>query len=205
MKISVTVPLVKDLLKAYDELQSGRKVSVEKLALYVPLSRFDARLFEILAQHLALYYQKINPFELNATLKNTDWSAALGAILNHSRLLLANKELFDPWFRICMHDLPKAQGELFFLGLFDFNPSRIGKIISRPSRLFREWGFFHDEIVLNKSEVLNRTAISKSQRILFLKKLLKNKKKMSAEDYRRALNYQVSLRQAQRDLKDSKL
>lgn len=202
MKLLVSIPTVGDLAKAYSELQAGSVVTLEKISEYLRMSRFDARLFEVLAGHLAMQYKKINPFELNAVIKDIAWASALGAILNHSRLLVEDTELFDPWMKICLHGIPRAPGELYFLGLFDFNVKRIAKIISRPSSLFKEWGYFHDEIVLNKSESINRTAILKKQRIKILKKLLQKKEIISAQSYRRALNYQVSIRQAQRDIKE---
>jgi hypothetical protein len=115
--------------------------------------------------------------------------------------------MFDLWMQICLNDIKKVTAELYFLGQFDLNPKRISKILTRSSKLFKEWGFFHDEIVLNKSEALNRTAVSKTERLRLLRQLVKSNrhsnKQITVEQYRLALNYQVSVRQAQRDLKAS--
>ena len=201
MKLNISIPSHKHLQSAYNVLQGAPSADTDRLAKFVQMSRFDARLFEILAMYFAKNYVTTNPFSFNVILLQLDWGVAIGPILNHSRILIKDLPAFDHWCKIVTMGLSPAQGELFFLGAFDLNPKRIAKIIARPSRLFKVWGFYHDEIVLNKAESINRTVMLKSERLRLLKKLLRSKEIISVNDYRRALNFQVSVRQAQRDLK----
>lgn len=206
MRVNVEIPQTSDLVTAHNDLL-GDRLSSEKLARYIQWSRFDARLLEILAQYFSDHYPKLNPFDVNGAIRKTPWPSALGVALEHARYLVKQKDprraaLFDHWTSICMSGIVPAKGELFFIGLFDFNSKRINKMISRPSRLFKKWGFFHDEIVLNKAEKIGRTTVSKKTRLQALKKLLRTKGQVTVEAYRRALNFQVSVRQAQRDLKE---
>jgi hypothetical protein len=73
----------------------------------------------------------------------------------------------------------------------------------RSAKIFSRWGYFHDEVCLNKSLQIKKTVISKKSRLIFLKQFRKENKNFTLEDYRQALNYQVTVRQAQRDLHDS--
>lgn len=201
MKIAISVPKANDLIAAYNNFVGKQAPTIEQLLLYAQWSRFDPRLLEILAKYFSDNFFKINPFDFNTLCKKSCWPQTSGVILNHARLLVPDKELFDHWLAICMHQIPPGTGELFFIGLFDFNMKKILRIISRPSRLFLQWGYLHDEVVLNKANLINRTTLSKSSRTKILKALLRQKKPVSVERYRRLLNYQISVRQAQRDLK----
>ena len=202
MKIVTQRPQISDLQKAYNHLHGSQLVPLNDLIRYVQWTRFDPRLLEVVAENIIKYYKAINPFEFNELVRKQSWPACAGVVLKHSEILSSDKALFSKWKSIALHQIKPALGEIYFFGLFDFQMNKIQKILTRPSKIFLQWGFLHDEICLNKAERIEKTVVHKAERMSFLKKFIQLNSPFQVEDYRRALNYQISTRQAQRDLSE---
>ena len=198
------IPSQKDLLAAYNQIQSGSSVQPEpaKLALWSQWTRFDPRLGELLVEWFARCWTKQDPIALNAALRTQPWPAAIGPILETAALIQTIElELFRNWLRVVMTTFLPAPNEQFFIGLNKVAGPRMIREAGAASKVFRRWGFLSSEVLLAKGSALGRrTLVSPLARLNVLNDLLAIKHEISVNDYLFALNGLVSRRQAERDL-----
>jgi hypothetical protein len=202
--VRIRPPTVDELTNAYLSLNSLQQKNIHSgFSRYIEICRFDARFFEIFANFLCDHF-----FEFDLRLLQEihffdhAWAAVLGVLIEHVTLLRSPRDKkFQRWKKQLTRNLQPASGEIFFIGLFDFNEKRIGQLRAMPCRLFLKWGFYHDEVLVNKAEILNRTTLSPFFRRRLLQAWRKRGIKLDVDSYRARLNYQVSYRQALQDLK----
>lgn len=209
MKGLARIPNNKDLRKAYNLLQSRElKLKEADLILWTQWSRFDPRLAEIIISRLVEDWPKQSPTALNLAALQMPWPAVLGVLLEHAKLLVKKKEsfsLFENWMRCSLTGIGRASGELFFIGIEEFAGKRVRHHTSHALRVFKKWGYLCDTILLPKFlPNFSKTYLPKRSRLVLLKDLLKNKRRIAISDYLRALSGMVSRRQAERDLKEIK-
>ena len=217
-------PSVRQLAAAYSDLQFAKKaLANKKLALYSQWARLDSRLGEILVEYIARFWRRHDPADLNSRLRLQAWPAAFGALLEHTPFFWAQKErrerrgeaeksrlaparrrraaLFQKWSESVMDSIPPARGELFFFGAYGMGSKLQRKEASHATKLYRKWGYFGKDLLVNKAEPPQKTLIPLPRRRLLLDQLLKRKKRLKLEDYLAELSFQIHRRQAQRDLK----
>ena len=202
-----TIPSERHLLKAYESLYSGN-FDCKDLALWARWTRFDPRLGEIWVSEIAKTWQRISPLDLASTNKELVWPQCIGVLLDTIEIMLAKKgnadfKRYQKWMALVLHEIPKAANEQYFIGLAKF----AGKIMKTDAALtidlYRRWGFIGCEIMINKFRP-EKTRLTPLQRRWALNELLKIKKRITADDYRRAAKYWISRRQAERDLANHK-
>lgn len=207
MKGLVNIPSQKDLLSAYEKLQTGGTIpDLSEIALFSQYARFDPRLAELLAAACARSWQKILPTELNLEILKTPWPAALGVILEQARThyQIPEKPAFKHWAAIVMHGISPAKNEHFFIGLRSFAGNLLFQDVCMSLKSYRRWGFFGKEVLKNKADLGKGTWMAPALRQKILRDLLSSKRRLTVNDYLAALGGNVSRRQAERDLAASK-
>ena len=211
MKGLKKIPSQRQLFQAYKTLQClPDSVSIKKLVLWSQWTRLDPRLGEILIGYLSNFWRIHNPVEINQQLKRQIWPAVFGVLLEQVPFYclqkLKNKEWdrksFFYWAKCVMIDIPPADNELFFIGLYKAGGKFVQEECFYSIKPYRKWGYFSKELLLNKAKPVKKTLISLPQRKAVIDELLKSYKTITVQDYLEKMNFQVHRRQAQRDLKN---
>lgn len=206
MKGLESIPQSKDLVAAYNQLQSG-PLDETKLIGNLSFARFDPRLAEILVEKVATDWQKIDPYKLNTQLINLPWPATLGVILENAQALLPKtlKLPFNRWKKFAMTDVRPASGELFWIGVFTFGSNAVRAQFEKSLKPYLRWGYFGDEWLANKarSKKPSKTLISQAHRMRVLKEVAETLPRFYLKDYLHALSHQVQKRTAELDLKNA--
>lgn len=211
MKGLYKIPTQVDLAKAYNQLQSfkSKRKAIEEnqIALWSQWTRFDPRLGEILADYLLKNWESLNPVQLNSEIKKLPWPAALGVILETSKLLIEKNRfsIFSAWSTLVMSGIKLADNEQFFIGLNKLLGAKMMREVMYPLKIYRKWGYLSSDPMINKALLNQRkTIMPKAVRLALLNESLRNKKSITVSDYMNLLAGSLNRRQAERDLKEHK-
>ena len=212
MKGLKRIPSEKQIAGAYTLLQMTEKnIPDGKLALYSQWTRLDPRLGEILVGYLAGFWKRHNPVSLNRFVRLQVWPSAFGVLVEQTPFYFQqkgmkwDKSFFRKWAECVMDSVRPAHGELFFVDIHTIGSKRFFEEATHATEIYRKWGYFGKDLMINKASPPQRTLISPAQRKFLLERLLKQKKELKVEDYMRELNFQIHRKQAQRDLKNHPL
>lgn len=205
------IPSTRQLALAYSALRRG-EVSDSKLVLYSQWTRLDPRLGELIVQYIAGFWKEVHPVCLNSCIQNQVWPAVFGVLLDHvpfyyKKKKIKNQELvlFRKWADCVMAGIQPVSGELFFIDIYSTGSKLMYEEAFYSGQIYRKWGYFGKDLMINKMDFSQKTLISFQQRREILNHLLKRKQKLRVEDYIKELNFQIHRRQAQRDLKNHPL
>ncbi|MCB0386504.1 MAG: hypothetical protein KDD43_14015 [Bdellovibrionales bacterium] len=207
MKGLIRYPQTEDLAKAIHVLQTGREIETTNLALFSQWSRLDPRVGEVLVQFVFHHWREIEPLSLNQELHKQPWPAAMGVILEFVDLQLKSpdRSCFRHWAALVMNGVTKQSGwPQFFHGFRSLG----GKLMLDDARFslspYRKWGFVSQELLVKTDKKLRRNPWSKEVRLVLLRDLLQRQKRIRIAEYLQLLHYQISTRQAERDLAELK-
>ncbi len=203
-----SIPQPTDLIKAYNQLQqsSNEVLDLKDLMQYCEWSRFDPRLFEILAVYFFNSWKSISAVLLYYEVKKSSTPQTLAAILEHTKILLEKDSvLYSNWMATVLSEIQPVPFQSYFIGLKPFAAASVRRASLAPCIPFENWGFAEDEILIHGIVNYPSGAFSKSARKNILEFLCKKKKKFQIQDYVFACRGSISIRQAQRDIKDFKL
>ena len=208
MKALKHIPSIKQLSFAYSTLQHKKtKILDQKLALYSQWVRLDPRLGEIIIQHIAQCWSQYNPVTLHKQICRQAWPAVFCVLLEQvpfyfkQKNLKANLSLFQKWAECIKDSIDPAPNELFFISLYPLGSKSLMESATHATQIYKKWGYFEKELLINKAVPPKKTLILAKQRRLILNELLKRKRKITVKEYLSELNFQVHIKQAQRDLK----
>lgn len=208
MKLKHRIPSEQDLVHAYNEFQKGT-VSLDSFMLKFEWCRYDPRLGQLLIQYLNSHWRQWNPFDVAHHLQNSEWPGVFGVLCSHVGLTLPLKvrKPFTAWQRCCLSQIrTKKEWSLFFIGINSFG-GKLQKTEAFDSiPLYSQWGYFGKTPMVsiqtpNKRSLINRTLLSKDVRHQKLMALFKTKRRICISDYLEYLEFRVSIRTAELDLK----
>lgn len=205
MRGLIDIPTATKLKYAYNKMQH-KTITAKKLALFTQWARLDPRLAEILVGYLATNWKTLSPVEINHYLRSHPWPVSIGVILEYVLLVIPKSEtsLLKKWGSIATDGFPKNNYENYFFGQRSFGSKLLIDDAKKTNKLYLKWGFLgYDN--LTRSNIHNKTLLSKKKREESLRELLKLKRRIRVKDYIQFLGGQVSKRQAELDLKNSKL
>lgn len=208
------IPCRSELILAYARIEAATNQSrvecltSDEIVQFAQMSRFDPRLAEMLVHHLSQYFDKINPWEVRILNLKSDWPQSLCALVDIAELLVSSKEkdwkdrkMWKMWKACIQFEITKASFQAFYIGLIAINPQQSQIQIKRNLKPFSAWGYYNQELPISeKRGRLQRTVISKSQRLELLKSLIRKRPRFTVQDYIEALDHRVHRRQAERDL-----
>jgi hypothetical protein len=204
------IPQPEELSSAYERLYRNRP-GTEELIHLSRWSRFDARLGEIWVEHLSAHWKDVAPQSLAHHNLLRPWPRALGVLLDTTELLFklrADKglKLFKSWKEVALHGLHPPRGnefEIYFFGLGRLSGKLVRREVRESVRLYLDWGYFGRTPMINKYRSNVITLVPLARRRLAQDELAKRKIRFNLEDYRRFLGFNVSVRQAERDLAEN--
>ena len=213
---TVAVPTRSLLLSAYEKLQWESHVSVTQLCLWTRWARLDARLAQILVDHIVNHFEAYNALDLWEKNQALSQPQALAVILEfcqtQARLSLKQKKYvkFQIWKRAIVSQLSPAPFQRFFIREGTLAPERDQKEISENLPSYENWGYYFNEPITssikNKRSDSTRTLLSSRDRLEILRALMKEKKVFTVNDYMSACHGRIHRRTAERDLeKQNKL
>ncbi|MCM2324145.1 MAG: hypothetical protein NDJ90_12870 [Oligoflexia bacterium] len=201
MKGLARVPSLDELARCYSELQNtSGPLPPAQLALWSQWSRLDPRLAEQLVAHLTLHWSTLNPLEVHAALLAQPWPGALGVLLEYAKEKSDEPRLMRAWSALVLSGIPKADNELFFIGLRKFAGKLMLEDASLSHKYYRRWGYLGRETLFNKMAGKERTRLSRELRTRALEELLRNRERITVREYRAALGGQITARVAELDL-----
>lgn len=210
MKGLKSIPSLRQMAKAYETLQSrqeGLCLSYRKLSLYAQWSRLDPRLGELVINYISQCWRKLHPIELNNCLQKEVWPAVFGVLLEHISFYYEQKKkkkelsLFCKWSECVLYDIQPAKGELFFINLYLPGSRLMYEEALYSLNVYKKWGYLAGDLMFNKFVFSHKILLTPVQRREALDKLLKKQNAFKVRDYLRELNFQIPVKQAQRDLK----
>lgn len=193
------IPCLPELELAYDKLLT-KKVSPREVAQYSQWCRFDPRLGEIWITFLLQQWKTIPPISLNTEILALPWPAAVGVLLEFAKK--KGDSVFCAWCEIVLSGVTPVSGEQFFIGLRQLGGVLMLEDAQFGSEEYRRWGYLAREPLLAKEP---QVVFSKETRREILKSLLAQSNRIRTRDYWEATGRSQSLRQAERDLKESDL
>ena len=211
MKGLSSIPSEENFLEAYRQLQArpARRISEAELALWSQWCRFDPRLGEQLIELLGREWRTIHPMRLREEALRQPWPQALGVLLEQvldaGWIPRPDRTLYRRWRDTVLAEIRPASGELFFIGTRKLAGKQMLLDAELSLRAYLKWGYLGRELLVNKAqapESLQRTGtlLPPLARKRILSQLMRQHPRFSVEDYRRALGFQVSRRQAELDL-----
>ena len=209
MKGLKNIPSTRQIAKAYQVLQNKQHplAPCPVLVHYAQWSRLDPRLGELVVKYISQHWKNLHPIELNNCLQNTVWPAVFGLIIEHISYDYKKKNktelaLFNKWSECVLHNVQPAKGELFFIHLYRPGSKLLYEEALYSLKIYKKWGYLASDLMFNKFTCSHKVLLSPAQRREVLNKLLKKRKTFKVIDYLKELNFQIPVKQAQRDLKN---
>ncbi len=206
MQIKIEHPDDSNLISTYNHVQKFP----EDLTFFIKFYgwvRFDPRLGEILIQNLVRFWTQWNPMLIAAQLKTDPWPGVFGVLGSHAELLLDQKSRrqFRLWLSCCLSQIHlKREWPVFFIGNFSFGGKAIFSEAEESLAIYTRWGFLAKTAMIQPSKKLEmptRTLLSQEFRLQKLRTLFSLKKRIRIVDYLKFLDFKVSKRTAELDLK----
>lgn len=204
-------PQKKQVAQAIHTLQTLEPTPEHLLSLYSQWARVDPRIAESLVYYLKNKWEFINPLQLNNELQKQPWPAAMGVILNFIDLYSDNRawhlktranmslKKFRLWSALVMSKIEPENYAQFFYGFRNFAGKIMREEASTNLLPYLKWGYLGCDLLVKTFDFPRRNPWPKADRLKILKKLLTKNKKITVRDYRQALAFQISNRQAERD------
>jgi hypothetical protein len=197
-----------DILNAYSTLQRRpREPSAGEWVSIAEMTRFDPRLGEILIENIRDYFYQINPIELNSLIhSHLRIPASIGPLLEHVEIMLpgADRKKFTYWKNLVLENVEIASYQNYFVGLTPFGHESLLRIAASPNPLYSKWGFYADDLMINKAtqwlQKNPQTLLSADERKKRLDQMIRSTERIRTDDYISFLGHMVSRRQAQLDL-----
>jgi len=207
--IKPRVPTETDVLDAYSRLQSHLEMREKEWVTLSQWTRFDPRLAEIWLTEFGRNWRRLSPVMIRAENLKTPTPAVLGLLLDQYHRFVCPKRdrhLFGLWSKVALYLTPRADSEQFFIGVLPFAGTHAREASERPGALYKKWGFFGQDIFVNKfaekQKSMQATALAPPERMKILKELLRHKKRITVADYVEACKGLISRRVAQMDLEE---
>ena len=161
---------------------------------------------------MATNWKNLNPISLREHLLEQPWPQAFGVLAEQAAdmdlIPPGDRILFKNWLQTTLSGISAAPGEQFFIGLRKFAGKQMLADAEYPLRSYVRWGYLGRDLLVNKAQMTakqrNRTIVSAAVRKKILNELMKIRKRLTVQDYRDALENQVSRRQAEIDLSEEK-
>ncbi len=213
MKSANRVPTLNHLSRAYYELgilgtrSVGErrpwpyhpKSTEELLAVCGELSRYDARLFELLIQTMAARWEDIHWLKLRQAIIVNESPQVFGVI---GEILSARNPEIGNCFRFLMNGIGPAPIQYFYNHLYTPGSPLAQRAIDKRLREFEEWGFLASECpVLDADSKKTAGRLSRGARLECLRILMSEKKMIGVRDYMRVLSHPISRQQALLDIR----
>ncbi len=194
------IPNEKQLKQLY-ELFFSKTIKPNDVVRASQWARYDPRLGEILISYLEQSFDAFNPIELNNALLKQAWPASLAVLLEQVCVQPEKRKRFESWKNCVLYNVKPLPLQLFFINrpLGSKSAFEDAKQSLKP---FLKWGFLSRHS-LRRSNF--KTYMDKAKRRMLLDAYLMKNKSISIRLYRKILNDCVSVRQAQRDLKENGL
>ncbi|MBL7542626.1 MAG: hypothetical protein JNL11_02365 [Bdellovibrionaceae bacterium] len=208
MKGLQAIPSHFELVRTYNILQE-QKLTEKNLLDCFQWVRFDPRLGEILVQKISNEWKSLNPFMIYQELQNKIWPSVMGVLMDFAecKITQKDKKYFKAWKMCVLHKLPKLDYQQFYIGLSAFAGKKVSSQIDHSNKIFKKWNFYGTHLMFNKEQmqsrqpVLQKSFLSKTQRLNLLNQWIsKSKKEFSVSDYLAILPIPVSRRVAEMDL-----
>ncbi|MEK6772626.1 MAG: hypothetical protein AABY64_01690 [Bdellovibrionota bacterium] len=214
MRGASKIPSPSDLVEYYKILQNSKiALAADVLSEIIQNTRWDPRLHEQVVTHIEIYWKSISALELNQSTLNQAWPACLGVTLETVLFILKNKDplsakdlvLFKNWMTLACTNIEPANQEVFYIGLNTFAGKEFKKDVHFTIQPFAKWGYFCQDLAVSKfkseAKLENSNLYPVESRKNLLHKLFESKKRISVKDYLKIIEYSISQRQAERDLK----
>jgi hypothetical protein len=211
MKVGLEkLPGIPDLEMAYNEIllaqrTQGGIIDLARFVLYCQWSRFDSRLGEICVRYFSQCWRQINSVGLHEIASHGSWPNVLGVLLEFCP---EKDPLFQLWKKTVTFGFGKAHWEQYYIGKRRIAGAEMLDDARFSLEEYRKWGYLSREVLLNKGSTpsaIQGGGYSHEVRAAVLKELLESHVRITTKLYRNALENRISMRQAERDLKDSKL
>jgi hypothetical protein len=208
------IPSSQQLQAAYDDLtlasMAKRELPLSAWVQYSRYARFDSRLAELWVFSAEKNWTRILPVPLREENLSIPDPAIMAVLLEHVELLMKDKNLLEPfrlWKELVTWKIPLGQNEQFFIGLHGFSPAQAMKIAEKTLKLYQKWGYFGDEVLINKfkqrQENSPRTYLDLPARKMALKELMEKRSSFTVDDYIEECGGNISRRSAQLDLQQA--
>ena len=139
----------------HDLVRSPLQFSEKEIALYCQHARRDARLAEVLTEHLRNYWWKYDPKDLNKKLKRQPWPASMKPILaqifKYCKSSPEVKLQFSRWMRDCLVGIENANPQLYFFPTLVKSKST-DREVSESLSSFSKAGYFAKDLLFNKGQ-----------------------------------------------------
>lgn len=202
------IPGPRDLLGAYERLQSGARLSAFELALWSQWARFDPRLGEQWISAVLRDWREIPALDLNRELSSQPWPSAAGVLLEQALVFgtwpAPERRLFRDWSRLVMSGIAAAGGNgQFFIGLRAFGGQAMRGDAELSLKPYLGWGYLGKEILRNKASSAARSATiaPRELRQRVIGDLIRTRRSFRVSEYLAAIGFHVSRRQAELDLR----
>lgn len=207
MKGLVVIPQKQDIVQAMNRLQKIDP-QLDDFSFAFSFCRFDPRLAETFILAISRRWKNIDAMKLNDQIRPHIWAGTLGVLLEHVRLQITDKKLYDEftrWMRTALYKISLGKNEFFWIGLDPFAGKRMRKSVENSLAIYTRWGFFGDELLLNKAVFFRspKTILPRPLRLQKLKDLAQSKERFVLADYMEALEGKVQKRTAELDLKSA--
>jgi hypothetical protein len=202
MKSSCPIPTPKDLLKAYNCLQSEND-NLDYFLEIFQWARFDARLGEILVVSMKKGWTTWNPLDVGKRLVEYQWPEVFGVLGENVMLQLprVERKKFGNWLKCCFNDVTlKKEWSIFSIGTFAFGGKLQRRQVDDTLVIYTRWGFYGDTPMV-AGGYQTRTIFEPTQRHKRLQDLFKLKRRISVADYILFLDNKITKRTAELDLR----
>lgn len=177
----------------------------ELLALACDMSRFDPRLFNILAGYFIAHWQEINPTALRGLYKKMECPQTV-AVIGEFLTEVADDSEADSFAKYLMSGLKAVPPQFYFHDLYAPGGKLAERAVEEGLYEFKKWGFFACERpVTDMKEKGTSGTLDIASRRNILRRLLQDKKEIVLSDYLAEVNDSVSRQQALIDIKSSGL
>lgn len=203
MKLAVSVPSQRNLESAYAKLLYPKALTLQQVIEFSQWGRFDPRLAQIWVGYLSNHWEEWDPLRFGQQLIESTWPAAVGVLLEFATRLAKKDDAnsFIHWRSLVLSKVEKASGELFFMGLRKIGGYEMAKDAEFPTEEYATWGYLGRENLIPKKGTVS---YSKQTRLRILRSLCEKYRYIKVQDYHQEILACVSLRQAERDLQNSK-
>lgn len=201
------IPSINERASIYDQiLWSPQTVTIEQFILWSQWVRFDPRLGEILISFMVKHYESYNPLKIWKSLQQSCWPQTFLVLTEFAKNKISqenkkNLNQFMAWKKTIEHHFNKIAFQNFYIGLDSLNPEKLIDKINHSLKPYLKWGFWGVDDLNNLHNLQKLSLVQKKRRVFVLEKLLHTHKEISVKDYRLALNNNIHIRQAERDLK----
>ncbi len=197
---------MKQLVGAYNMLQSKRRITESEVIRFALWARFDPRLGELLVTKLFRIWQKLDVMKLRRLNFSSPWPQVLAVIFEHVEALIKSSdpaaiEFFRHFKALITIGIQPVSYQSFTIGIFRPAGRNLIERAERSHPFFAKWGFYESEPLFNKAMARTfSTIMDRTTREHILRSLLLNNREITVGEYMEACRFAIQRRQAERDL-----